>query len=78
MFRIYNYKHKDLANRVYASDEARAAATNKAEDLDISLGDDYPTFVKPMLQSHVTGGFWLVCKLTALVLIVNIPDMFYS
>ncbi|KAF1001840.1 hypothetical protein AG4045_017677 [Apium graveolens] len=49
----------DLANRVYASDEARAAATYKAEELEISLGANYPSFVKPMLQSHVTGGFWL-------------------
>ncbi|KAK1395779.1 B3 domain-containing protein [Heracleum sosnowskyi] len=57
--RPYSYKRKDLANRVYASDEARAAATYKAEELEISLGADYPTFVKPMLQSHVTGGFWL-------------------
>ncbi|KAL8145149.1 B3 domain-containing protein Os06g0194400-like [Apium graveolens] len=57
--RAYSYKRKDLANRVYASDEARAAATYKAEELEISLGANYPSFVKPMLQSHVTGGFWL-------------------
>ncbi|KAK1368188.1 hypothetical protein POM88_034280 [Heracleum sosnowskyi] len=57
--RPYSYKRKYLANRVYASDEARAAATYKAGELEISLGADYPTFVKPMLQSHVTGRFWL-------------------
>lgn len=56
--RIHSYK-RDLSNRVYASDEGRASATLKAEELESSLGADYPTFVKPMLQSHVTGGFWL-------------------
>lgn len=62
MYRIHKYK-RDLSNRVYASDEARASATLKAEELESSLGADYPTFVKPMLQSHVTGGFWLVSVL---------------
>ncbi|GFS46601.1 AP2/B3-like transcriptional factor family protein [Actinidia rufa] len=50
---------RDLSNRVYASDEARATAITRAEELELGLGADYPTFVKPMLQSHVTGGFWL-------------------
>ena len=53
-------KHRDLSNRVYASDYARAEATEKAEELDSGLGTHNPTFVKPMLQSHVSGGFWLV------------------
>ncbi|KAL6520642.1 hypothetical protein OROMI_032202 [Orobanche minor] len=53
------YRRRDLANRVYASDEDRANATSKAEELEVGLGSDFPTFVKPMLQSHVTGGFWL-------------------
>ncbi|KAK2992270.1 hypothetical protein RJ640_020263, partial [Escallonia rubra] len=57
--RIYNYKRRDLSDRVYASDAARGIATEKAEELESSLGDEFPTFVKPMLQSHVTGGFWL-------------------
>ncbi|XP_050365071.1 B3 domain-containing protein At5g42700-like [Argentina anserina] len=52
-------KHRDLSNRVYASDHARAEATEKAEELESGLGTDYPTFVKPMLQSHVSGGYWL-------------------
>ncbi|CAK9176995.1 unnamed protein product [Ilex paraguariensis] len=56
--RLYNNR-RDLSNRVYASDEAREYATKKAEELESSLEADYPTFVKPMLQSHVTGGFWL-------------------
>ncbi|XP_043709647.1 B3 domain-containing protein At3g19184 [Telopea speciosissima] len=57
--RIFNYKRRDLANRVYASDEAREYAAQKAEELQSSLDPNIPSFVKPMLQSHVTGGFWL-------------------
>ncbi|GKD45055.1 B3 domain-containing protein-like protein [Tanacetum coccineum] len=57
--RKYSYSRKDLGNRVYASDEARYWATTKAEELEASLEGGYPSFVKPMLQSHVTGGFWL-------------------
>ncbi|KAJ8762139.1 hypothetical protein K2173_007289 [Erythroxylum novogranatense] len=52
-------KRRDLSNRVYASDEARAEATEKAEKLQSGLEPEYPSFVKSMLQSHVSGGFWL-------------------
>ncbi|WRX30691.1 B3 DNA binding domain - like 10 [Theobroma cacao] len=52
-------KHRDLSNRVYASDEARAEALEKAEKLESGLEPDFPTLTKSMLQSHVTGGFWL-------------------
>ncbi|CAK7347567.1 unnamed protein product [Dovyalis caffra] len=52
-------KARDLSNRVYATDEARAKAMEKAEKLQSDLGSDCPIFIKSMLQSHVTGGFWL-------------------
>ncbi|CAA0822123.1 B3 domain-containing protein [Striga hermonthica] len=42
-----------------ASDEARERAMRKAEKLESSLGSDHPTFVRSMLPSHVSGGFWL-------------------
>lgn len=58
MYRIS--KHRDLSNRIYASDEARAAAIEKAEELQSALKLHFPSFIKSMLQSHVTGGFWLV------------------
>lgn len=45
---------------MYASDEARDYAINKAEELEAKLEGGHPSFVKPMLQSHTTGGFWLV------------------
>ncbi|KAL8459318.1 hypothetical protein ACS0TY_036707 [Phlomoides rotata] len=54
-----SYKRRYLSNRVYASDEDRAYATQRAEDLQSGLDEEIPSFVKPMLQSHVTGGFWL-------------------
>uniref|UniRef100_A0ACD5ZR73 Uncharacterized protein n=1 Tax=Avena sativa TaxID=4498 RepID=A0ACD5ZR73_AVESA len=56
--RTYSVR-KDLVNRVYASDKAREYAIDMAEALQDKLDSDYPTFVKPMTQSHVTGGFWL-------------------
>ncbi|KAJ3697328.1 hypothetical protein LUZ61_001033 [Rhynchospora tenuis] len=52
-------KRKDLDNRVYATDEERGYAIEKATELEKSLGSAFPIFQKPMLQSHVTGGFWL-------------------
>lgn len=58
----YSSRHRDLSNRVYASDEARAEAMERAEDLESGLGSDHPIFVKTMLPSHVSGGFWLVIK----------------
>lgn len=47
-------------NRVYASDEVRHFAIDRAGQIQAGLESDVPSFVKPMLQSHVTGGFWLV------------------
>ncbi|KAL5711575.1 hypothetical protein ACHQM5_022009 [Ranunculus cassubicifolius] len=50
---------RDLSNRVYASEEARLDSIERADDLESKLQNGFPSFVKPMLQSHVTGGFWL-------------------
>lgn len=52
-------KRRDLLNRVYASDEARSYSIEKATQVQSNLQPEFPSFVKPMLQSHVTGGFWL-------------------
>lgn len=57
--RKYSYSRRDLANRVYASDEARDYAIAKADEVEAKLKGGHPSFVKPMLQSHTTGGFWL-------------------
>ncbi|KAJ4816915.1 B3 domain-containing protein [Rhynchospora pubera] len=52
-------KRKGLDERVYATYEEREYAMEKAAELEESLGSDFPIFLKSMLQSHVTGGFWL-------------------
>ncbi|XP_010519302.1 PREDICTED: B3 domain-containing protein At3g19184 isoform X1 [Tarenaya hassleriana] len=53
------YRRRDLLNRKYASDEERAYAIDRVKKLQSNLEPEFPSFVKPMLQSHVTGGFWL-------------------
>ena len=58
--RTYSSGRKDLVDRVYATDEERSHAITKAEELQGELGSGFPSFMKPMTQSHVTGGFWLV------------------
>ncbi|XP_064966536.1 B3 domain-containing protein Os06g0194400-like isoform X3 [Musa acuminata AAA Group] len=52
-------KRRGLDDRVYASDEAREYAQTKAEEIEAGLDPKFPSFVKSMLQSHTTGGFWL-------------------
>lgn len=57
--RSYSSRASSLLNRKYASDEARLEACLEAETVMKELPKSNPSFVKPMLQSHVTGGFWL-------------------
>ncbi|KAI9096741.1 hypothetical protein K1719_025920 [Acacia pycnantha] len=56
--RVYGTK-RNLSNFVHASEEAREEAFEKAEKLLADLETEYPTFIKSMLPSHVSGGFWL-------------------
>lgn len=52
---------RDLSNRVIATDDVREYAIEEAEKLNAKLNEEgFPTLVRPMLPSHVTGGFWLV------------------
>lgn len=58
---MYSYGGKrNLLNRVYATDKDRQYVLDRAIELQSGLDTETPSFVKPMLQSHVTGGFWLV------------------
>lgn len=50
---------RNLLNRIYASDKGRLYALERAKELQSGLDPKTPSFVKPMLQSHVSGGFWL-------------------
>lgn len=60
MCKMLSYDPK-TANLAQAPDsKAKSAAIARANDVQASLPDDMPSFVKPMLPSHVTGGFWLV------------------
>uniref|UniRef100_A0A1D1Y4V5 B3 domain-containing protein Os06g0194400 n=1 Tax=Anthurium amnicola TaxID=1678845 RepID=A0A1D1Y4V5_9ARAE len=57
--RVRRAYKRDLSDRVYASDEAREYAEEKAIALQSQLASKFPNLIKLMLQSHVTGGFWL-------------------
>ncbi|KAF5201905.1 B3 domain-containing protein [Thalictrum thalictroides] len=57
--RRYYKTHRDLSNRVYADHESRVDAIERADEIESKLENGFPSFVKPMLQSHVTGGYWL-------------------
>ncbi|XP_074264121.1 B3 domain-containing protein Os06g0194400-like [Silene latifolia] len=47
-------------NGKYATDEERANAIEKAEQLASKLEQDgFPTAIRPILPSHVSSGFWL-------------------
>ncbi|CAK8568267.1 unnamed protein product [Lathyrus sativus] len=52
-------KYMDYSKRVYASDEDRLEALDKAEKLQSELNSPHPIFIRTMLQSHVTGRFRL-------------------
>ncbi|KFK31824.1 hypothetical protein AALP_AA6G163200 [Arabis alpina] len=57
--RVCSSRRRDFSNRVYVSEECREEAISRAEKLQDDLGTDFPIFVKSMLPSHVSGGFWL-------------------
>ncbi|XP_059654933.1 B3 domain-containing protein Os01g0234100-like [Cornus florida] len=39
--------------------QTKASVIERAQEVEANLVADFPSFVKPMLPSHVTGGFWL-------------------
>lgn len=45
---------------VYGQIEATSSAMERAREVEENLGTKSPSFVKPMIPSNVTGGFWLV------------------
>ncbi|KAJ0929136.1 putative transcription factor B3-Domain family [Helianthus annuus] len=56
---IVSYDPKS-ANLARAPDsKAKSAAIERANEVQASLPSEIPSFVKSMLPSHVTGGFWL-------------------
>ncbi|ONK68106.1 uncharacterized protein A4U43_C05F7510 [Asparagus officinalis] len=41
------------------SEDQKIVALKRAEELQRDLTSHYPSFIKPMVRSHVSGGFWL-------------------
>eukprot|EP00249_Psilotum_nudum_P007913 c20909_g1_i1 orf=292-1428(+) len=58
-FQVVSASRSSLLLRKYASDDARIHAADRAERLQKELDPKNPSFVKLMLQSHVSGGFWM-------------------
>lgn len=40
--------------------EARSSAVFEAEELRLNLPQEYPSFVKSLVRSHVASCFWMV------------------
>ena len=52
---------------LYDNEEVKNAVMQLAKDIQANLDPQFPSFIKFMLRSHVTGGFWLVnCLLSML------------
>lgn len=58
-----SYDPKRAISSQHADSQTKSAAIERANELQASLPSVLPSFVKPMLRSHVTGGFWLVSSL---------------
>ncbi|KAA0060880.1 B3 domain-containing protein [Cucumis melo var. makuwa] len=50
---------RDFSDQFYASDEARKKAFERALELQSRLEPNYPSCIKSMVRSHVSGCFWL-------------------
>ncbi|XP_062023923.1 B3 domain-containing protein Os01g0234100-like isoform X2 [Rosa rugosa] len=44
---------------VYDTSQAQLSVLERAKEIEASLAPGFPTLIKVMLPSHVTGGFWL-------------------
>lgn len=40
----------------------KSSPMKRAEEIQANLSTEYPSFVKLMMKSHVSGGFWLVSE----------------
>lgn len=45
---------------LYSDEEVKSSVMERAKDVQANLAPQFPSFIKPMLPSHVSGGFWLV------------------
>ncbi|KAL6514589.1 hypothetical protein OROGR_020168 [Orobanche gracilis] len=44
---------------LYTCDGVSTSAMERAQEIEANLAIKFPSFVKNLLKSHVTGGFWL-------------------
>ncbi|XP_020552073.1 uncharacterized protein LOC105169890 isoform X8 [Sesamum indicum] len=47
-------------NNLHFQVEITSSVMERAEEIQANLATQFPSFVKPMIRSNVTGGFWLV------------------
>ncbi|XP_019055393.1 PREDICTED: B3 domain-containing protein Os01g0234100-like isoform X2 [Nelumbo nucifera] len=68
-----SYKQKrSIIDRLFASGKANpTSAMERAREVRMNLEPEFPSFVKVMLRSHVTNGFWL--GLPAKFCLSNLP-----
>jgi hypothetical protein len=57
-----SYGRRSLFSVRCANPEERQEAIESAAKIESELGSTHPTILKPMLHSHVSGGFWLVSE----------------
>ncbi|GJU47476.1 B3 DNA binding domain-containing protein [Tanacetum coccineum] len=56
---IVSYDPKTAALAQPLNSQSQSSAIDRANEVQASLPSELPSFVKPMLPSHVAGGFWL-------------------
>ncbi|GMJ05603.1 hypothetical protein HRI_004229500 [Hibiscus trionum] len=54
-----NKRKRATYNGLYENAELKSAVMERALQIQANLSSEFPSFVKRMLPSHVTGGFWL-------------------
>ncbi|GMP48397.1 hypothetical protein CsSME_00015764 [Camellia sinensis var. sinensis] len=58
--RKYGRKKRTRIEDLYNNDEAKFSVMERAEEVLANVADGFPSFVKCMLPSNVTHGFWLI------------------
>ena len=57
----FSHKRKRATyDDLYENAELKSAVMERALEVQANLSSDFPSLIKYMLPSHVTGGFWLV------------------
>ncbi|KAF3435388.1 hypothetical protein FNV43_RR22477 [Rhamnella rubrinervis] len=54
-----NKRKRATAVSIYDNAKAQSSVLEQAKEVQANLAPEFPSFVKTMLPSHVTGGFWL-------------------